>query len=305
MAGGLGNQLFQFFRGYDTNQKIGFIWGNDARLNENNLPVLSSLNIEVYNCTFERRISHKLEQRFHNLLLKLSDKKSLGLILIKSAICIFGNIYLSFKYRKKVKIVMSDKQTNENDVKCIYYYVGYFQNLHNVNRISKEKIDSLFDVTIGDKARYLKAEMIKKKILLLHIRLGDYVENKNIDLLEEKYYIEVCKKLDELDSYEEIWIFTDDQTLYRRIYESKDYSKEWKLIDTTPLKDFELLELMRNASGLVIANSSLSWWAAKMRWNRSALVFAPKPWFFKIQVNDEFYPDDWKLFERENTCRNL
>jgi hypothetical protein len=54
---------------------------------------------------------------------------------------------------------------------------------------------------------------------------------------------------------------------------------------------------MRLGSGYVIANSSFSWWAARISKFEKNLVVAPKPWFVGIDEELSLIPSDWKRLE--------
>jgi hypothetical protein len=58
--------------------------------------------------------------------------------------------------------------------------------------------------------------------------------------------------------------------------------------------NFDALRLGR---GYVIANSSFSWWAARLSRNQPCLVIAPKPWFVGVRDDKTLLPSTWLRFD--------
>jgi hypothetical protein len=50
---------------------------------------------------------------------------------------------------------------------------------------------------------------------------------------------------------------------------------------------------MSDATGIVIANSTYSWWAAKL--GRAKQVIAPEQWFRVGIAPRDLYPGNWQL----------
>jgi hypothetical protein len=56
---------------------------------------------------------------------------------------------------------------------------------------------------------------------------------------------------------------------------------------------------MRNMKGYVIGNSTFSWWAARLKYDHSAVVVAPVPWFKSMNDPEGLIPGDWITIEAE------
>ena len=54
---------------------------------------------------------------------------------------------------------------------------------------------------------------------------------------------------------------------------------------------------MRYGHGYIIANSSLSWWAASLSHAKNPLVVAPSPWFKQIGTPNKLIPDNWNTLK--------
>jgi len=59
--------------------------------------------------------------------------------------------------------------------------------------------------------------------------------------------------------------------------------------------------VMRHGKDYVIANSSFSWWAATLRFDRSARVIAPQPWFLGQEEPKDLIFSNWGRMEMSKT----
>jgi hypothetical protein len=59
------------------------------------------------------------------------------------------------------------------------------------------------------------------------------------------------------------------------------------------LSDVEVWDLMRHFSAYIISNSTFAWWAAFLRENQGAPVYAPDPWFQGMASPNKLIPEDW------------
>ena len=143
-----------------------------------------------------------------------------------------------------------------------------------------------------------------KEILVVHFRLGDYLNEKKFGILGWDYYRSCIELAFAKVRYEEIWIFSNDIQLSRKLYEDRisnliglisnnNHSVETEWFGEDEFSLFESFELMRQGTGFIIANSSFSWWAACTSVNESENVFCPKPWFKYIPEPTLLVPKNW------------
>ena len=116
----------------------------------------------------------------------------------------------------------------------------------------------------------------------IHVRRGDYVDNSfYVDLFKDGYYERAMAEFPDA----KFMVFSDDVEWCRRQETFKDcmFSQgNSEVID---------MNLMASCSGIIIANSSFSWWAAYLGEHNK--VIAPGKWFTDGMQRVEL-PANWK-----------
>ena len=133
--------------------------------------------------------------------------------------------------------------------------------------------------------------------IALHIRRGDFKQHAaTVGLLGANYYLEGVNLLDtKLANILPIVVFSDD------INEAREILKpiSTRVIDwvSPPAESAasESLMLMSQATALVIANSTFSWWGAKL--SSSNFIVAPSKWFKDAEDPKLLYSADWFVLE--------
>ena len=116
----------------------------------------------------------------------------------------------------------------------------------------------------------------------VHVRRGDYlIHDGCYEILDIDYYKRAMMSFKDVG----FLIFSDDIEFCRGMFAGMDV----EFSDTIdPVED---LAKMRDCSGLIMANSSFSWWGGMLN---SGAVVAPKRWFGpKLQhfnIRDLIYP---------------
>jgi hypothetical protein len=173
------------------------------------------------------------------------------------------------------------------------YLNGYWQSEYYFEPIKGilRKEFTLKEVLIGQNAEL--AERIKNSnSVSLHIRRGDYVDNKEVSefhgTCSPEYYkkaIEFLKAKGDL----EVFVFSDD------IQWAKENLRADKInfvAQNNPgYIDMNLMALCKHN---IIANSSFSWWAAWLNQSPSKIVIAPQKWFADPgRQTPDIYPKNW------------
>jgi hypothetical protein len=131
----------------------------------------------------------------------------------------------------------------------------------------------------------------------LHIRRGDYVENKSTNkfhgVMSPEYYQKgltlLAKKTGQKDF--KLFIFSNDIEWCKQ---NLKFNYPVTFIDGNN-SGAEDMRLMKHCKHNIMANSSFSWWGAWLNQNPDKIVIAPKAWFQDKEANKEtdIVPPGW------------
>jgi hypothetical protein len=139
--------------------------------------------------------------------------------------------------------------------------------------------------------RWSQRALIERPVIV-HIRLGDYLFEKNFGIVTTNYILESLTKLGVLLDNRPIWVFSDQINLASSIVPPKFSDRiVWvPEIDSDPLATLSIMQL---GTGFVIANSSFSWWAARSKQIHESPVYCPQPWFSGSETPKDLLPTHW------------
>lgn len=142
----------------------------------------------------------------------------------------------------------------------------------------------------------LASRLETSTVLALHARRGDYKSNvQEHGLLSLEYYVAASKQLLKRSSFEEIWIFSDDQEFSEKIANYlAPLVNQTVVVDQGTLEASEVIDLLSRCAGQVISNSTFSWWAAALA-NDPERVIAPYPWSRNEKENSQIYDSKWGM----------
>jgi len=157
------------------------------------------------------------------------------------------------------------------------YIEGFFQSYKYLEPVREQLLK---EISLKEDINY---EIVDNSVAV-HIRRGDYINNKAHFVCDLKYYQNAFKLIKEKIANPIFYIFSDDIT-----WAKENLSKEDNLIfvSNPEIKDYEELILMSRCQHNIIANSSFSFWGAWLNQNPDKIVIAPDKW------NNEF-PNDYK-----------
>ena len=174
------------------------------------------------------------------------------------------------------------------------YLDGYWQNpkyFENIEDIIRS------DFTLKDKLSLnienLKEVIEKENSLCIHVRRGDYVGNKNHEVVGEKYYKEGIEKMKSLVKIDKIYVFSDDikwceenmRFDFPIMFVGEEYAGQ---------KAEGHLILMSSCKNFIIPNSTFAWWGAWLSINKDKKVIVPQKWFpFMITNDNDIVPKEW------------
>jgi hypothetical protein len=296
LMGGLGNQLFQLAAGLSFSSDDTLLIDDlgKPRRNEQNLPELQSFtlpgNVRVVHIDPPFLISQKM-LNYGIRIGARSKTKNIQIELIEKT----SNL-LKFLNRRKfasLKLSCGTGYDPEFSPSLKAINVGYFQSykyLENADVMSK-----MMSLGLANPSRTflaLEEKINKSSPIIVHIRLGDYVAESSFGIPSKSYYGNGISLIDQNYSQSPIWVFSNEPSKALNFIPESYHSRVF-LVPNEGLSSAETLELMRKGCSYVIANSTYSWWAAMLSYNRSCKVVAPSPWFLSGAIPNSICPTNW------------
>lgn len=298
LNGGLGNQLFQIaalFAG-GTEHEMGFesSIGSDKHasfMGES----LRSVHFPKVLVEVRQRNLVWVKRRLANFLLKnatfsVSDRMQVPNHVVKEILSFL--IYAEERVKYEI-ITESTMDTFVNNPNKNYFLIGYFQSSRWARMKTVEDQFQNMDFRVSNDAQNYAEGLRNQKTLGLHFRIGDYVVDSDMyGVLPNSYYSEA---LGAIKVNPDRTILFSDSAL-----EASDrLLNQLKVLhDIVPISfsASETIYLMTACHSLVIANSSLSWWGAKIGSLKGATkeVIAPNPWFRLLSTEQDLIDDNWR-----------
>ncbi len=127
-----------------------------------------------------------------------------------------------------------------------------------------------------------------KNTCAIHVRRGDYVELANSHpVLSVSYYQEA----QEIVKAKKYLIVSDDISWCKQHFQGSQYLFAE---NNPPHLDFALMSLCE--AGVIIANSTFSWWGAWVNNCSGKIIVAPKTWFgpgLNMHDTKDLIPEEW------------
>lgn len=171
------------------------------------------------------------------------------------------------------------------------YLLGYFQSYKYAAK-SLEQLKTLEPIELGPQLVELIAKAEVEEPLVVHFRLGDYLQEPTFGIPGPHYYSDAIQRSWNSGNYKSIWVFSDDISNAKKNFpENFVQHVRWIAdVDESPASTFHA---MRFGYGYVIANSTFSWWGAYLSKNTDVPVIAPWPWFKGMESPTELLPPSW------------
>jgi hypothetical protein len=300
LGGGLGNQLFQLAAGLSVMGQGKLVLETgiltpgsqlETELNRLHLPENVIIQQKQNVSNFEKRLisfciregtkSHTLFT--HNLLELIA---SIGVSVVRRRIFkVFINRGIGFDYRLAT--------VGSNTL-----LVGYFQCYEWPAKVSSTLRKSFS--SLGVKFSNMDYNTnLPEEFNLLHVRLGDYMNENGFGIPGMKYFARALEHLysNVIDAKErELVIFSDSPDLLKGFIDAEILENS-HIHDGGNLSPIETLNLMSKAKNFIISNSTFSWWAAYLSQDENRTVIAPKPWFSRISPPKALIPSEWHTEE--------
>ncbi len=285
MAGGLGNQMFQYAlykqltgmrKTVKMDDEAGF--REDAQRN----PALAAFGI-----AYERASRQEIEE--------MTDSSMAFTARVRRKL--FGRQRRAYFEENKC---FQPKIFDWDDIYLEGYWQSekYFRDVGNLlkKEFSLESVRRNRDNGYGlseEAERYLN-RIEQGESVSVHVRRGDYLLPQNQDLFgnicTDMYYENAVKKMMESRPDCTFYLFTNDnQWAAERLRERKDFPIV--LVELPGNRDYETLMLMSRCRHNILANSSFSWWASYLNDNPDKQVIAPAEWMNGWDCSDIYRAD--------------
>jgi len=179
------------------------------------------------------------------------------------------------------------------------YLVGYWQSYRYFESI-KNILQSEFSprVPLAPHYQYYLSQIRRNQSAMIHVRRGDYVHLTSVakvhGFLGLKYYQKGMEMILEGNPNIQFFVFSDDLSWAKN---NLPYQDRLTFIDSLESRDavIQELELMTQCQYHLIANSSLSWWAAWLAKSGDNFVICPSNWTSNCVMNwDDLLPAHWQ-----------
>lgn len=277
LLGGLGNQLFGAFFARAASLRLT----EEVELSDQLIPFGSnpnrSLAVDQLSWAIGPKVLLKCKKQFgQNLLLRSSLLRRL----IWHSFRLFGR-----RQRLNLQDFWQHKwESSENIAILDYFNDWFFAEYVRTN-------DSEFTKGLEINEKYQL--IVNEKKVLVHVRIGDYLEHPEIySLLSETYYLKAIDLIKEKHNLKDISVIVICENAQEvRKYYPKLSSICTEIVDKKGLNsDIDAFNLLASSTHLIAGNSTFSFWAA---------------WIGLTQRMTTIVPEDERLNENQSGLREL
>lgn len=266
----LNKQQMPFER--ETNSKITDLLKSSIGVFNVNYKIANKIEVEKFKGWIEdRRISSRIKKKIRNI-----------------------TKYYPVSYFREKRIHEYDStffdNTKDTYLEGTFINPKYFENVADV--ISKE---FRFKSQSIRKNKDLLEEIQLCNSVSIHVRRGDYVNNKCTRNIYPVYGIDYYKKATQIISKKtsnlKFFIFSDD---IKWVKDNFNFFKNSTIVDHNGInKGYEDLRLMMHCKHNIITNSTFSWWAAWLNTNTNKIVIVPRKWRNDDIDTSDLLLDSW------------
>lgn len=261
VMGGLGNQLYQYalyelllLNGQKACMDISH-YSEDGTGDKRSLDLLLFRDIKFATCSEKEKCKY-LDER-HTFLDKVRQK--------------LGLTYCRATYEKEQ--YMPEIFSLEKG-----YLQGYWNSERYSGKIEKILQDKLkFPQPIDERTKNLAEKIAKEESVSIHVRRGDYLEPKNIEVFggicTEEYYAKAVKTIREKIENPVFYVFCEDSEYIRKQLKNEAVCiVDWNT-GRNSIFDMYLMSLCK---ANICANSTFSVWAAKLNRREDRIRIRPE-----------------------------
>ncbi len=286
VKGGLGNQLFQVSAVYALSRERNLPFVLDLSFMNNRLPI-PGFTYRKYLLKEYFDVDLRIETTLLNYL-PLYQRYFAYPLLKLSFLLGKDNVYIEkhpYSYDKGFFNIHPDT-----------YIEGYFNNYKYFYKYSKD-IKDFFNVKNIKCHTPLMEEITNRDSVFIHIRRGDYLNNKHKDVfeyLDSNYYNKAILEVKKRVKKPYFYVFSYDDPNWPS--ENLNLSKSEYTIVPTKLSGqdifkvyFKLMSLCKHG---ILSNSTFAWWSSFLSpyEESSKIVVSPKMWMKQYEFQN---PDIW------------
>lgn len=182
-----------------------------------------------------------------------------------------------------------DQIQSARNSRIIKYAKGYFQKQAEIDKVFSFVEIELLPLLRGILATISERLQLGSSYTVLHVRRGDYKVDEftpiHIGILSDEYFSRALKGMDTSN----LILLTENREDVTDLVKALNPRMVLDKSDTTP---WETLAIMYGASQFLGANSSLSWWGAKLCSAKGGQVWLPSQWSYwkNIDASDYHFP---------------
>ncbi len=278
IVGGLGNQFFIYSTAKQIEEEQGFKLSFDPSYYSwwpRRKNFAREFELQHFECDITiatgreiRKVIWRTNNRYINTLLKRKR-------------------YFSNSFNKDFEVL-------ENGYSKDAYVSGFQTNtkyiLRHLEKFRKDfSLKSSYILRIKNKL----AEIKGGNSVSISVRRGDLLEFKDGNVIGLDYYKKAIEIIESKTKNLKFYVFSDDIKWCKGAFK---FLENVEFIDrNTASQDFELI---KNCKHNIIANSTLSWWAAILNSNKNKIVIAPREFHNRTTHKNpdlNFFPEGWAL----------
>ena len=272
IKGGLGNQLFQ----YAVGRAVALHHKSPLKLD---LTIFKTYELHEY---LLDQFAIQADMATENEISELKGGNNLLFSALRKA-----RVVKRKSYFKEKRSSYFDASVFKNDD---VYFDGYWQNELYFSGIRELLLQELVSISSISDAGCGYLECINKSnSISLHVRRGNYLNLKNVNVLDVEYYMKAVDYLRTGIENPTFFIFSDDLEWCKK---SLGFLNNCIFVDRTKT-EIDDLKLMSFCQHNIIANSSFSWWGAWLNQNSKKTVIAPKDWLLNDPGSSNVILSDW------------
>lgn len=292
LAGGLGNQLFQYAAAASMSDPedeiiLNFESGDVSRGSEGLPQILDFVLPRVP--TWNNVHPGYIKRKTRNLLIRLSTSKFPKRLV--DLVRILVNRY-AWKDQSIIlpRGVGYDPTLKYADGKN--FQVGYFQSYRWMEQAGFQEQMMDIKLVTGENNLDVKELARIERPIVVQVRVGDYINDSGIGVLPSSYFLSAISEHFATGNFGKIWLFSDSiQVALEMLAPLKIEIRVMEKPVNSPAKT---LEDMRHGYGYVISNSTFGWWGAYLSHTVNAPVIYPSPWFRQKTSPFEICPRHWQ-----------